>query len=83
MNDKDFWSKLTPEEAFRAIQTEPKIAGPWQGKLGEWSYRADGHGQYVAHTDVGEIKVCGTFPDFVATREEADELLRKLGWILL
>jgi hypothetical protein len=80
------WSKLTPAEAFESLKTAPKVAGPWQGKIGEFSFRADPHGAYAVVSQFDGFRIPGyggTDGDDQDGRDHADVILRKLGWLLV
>jgi len=81
------WAKLTPRQAWESLCAAPKVAGPWVGEPGGWSYRADASGRFVACAQYGGflIEQLHTWVEDkgVAGWARVDELLRMNGWLLV
>lgn len=82
------WKAMSPRDVWEALQSPPKIAGPW-----EEGDAATG-GCAVRRAPSGVIVVVDGFwamPDYpsqpwrvpVGDRADADEILRKNGWLLV
>lgn len=83
------WSTLTPREAFEALRTAPRVAGPWVTVRGEW-VRLDARRGVVALIKGGDLCGWSTYgvdwglhKTLEAAKAAADRALREQGWLLV
>jgi hypothetical protein len=93
------WSGLLPQEVFDSLVSAPKqVAGPWQpacidGEFMRWPpcrRTPDGvtvvwefDGQVTIHALAFAHQVVAPKPVECESRQKADEVLRKAGWLLV
>ena len=80
------WTQHSPAEIFSALQSAPKVAGPWTKAADDYTRRTPFDGRCVARDGgrmvlLSSLAGSGTFA--FPTRDEADAELRRLGWVLV
>lgn len=92
------WSELTPSEVLRAIESAPRVAGPWTRDGDRWDRGV--RDTMVAFVEQGsrgwsyDVSMCGDadldtdvecaggLASAEAAKAAADAVLRDLGWVL-
>jgi hypothetical protein len=93
----EFWTRLTAQQIFEVLSDPPRVAGPWLdawvdsgGVERQPPCRKTPDGMTVVWDRDGMVSVhavafraASPKPVACATRKEADEVLRKEGWLLV
>lgn len=92
------WESLSPQDTFDTLRAAPRVAGRWEPAWVEGEFQRyppcrkapdgmtlvwDFNGEVVVHSQALAHRAIGAEPVHCHTREEADEVLKNAGWLLV